>query len=104
MWQPLCNLASYCKNPRCRDGFAGCVGHNRFVMWRSVAVINALFCFGFIGAQQAAAVDAETGGVRGTVFIVDSETGRSVMPGATVRLKGGPSLPETVTDQYGNYT
>jgi hypothetical protein len=70
----------------------------------SVAFINALFWFGIIGAPQAAASDPETGDVRGTVFIIDSETGRSVMPGAQVQLQGGPSPLETVTDQQGNYT
>jgi hypothetical protein len=55
------------------------------------------------GAQPALA-DMKTGDVRGVVFYVDPARGRSVIPGAEVRLEGLSSSVKTVTDQQGNYS
>src|SRR5258705_4776772 len=117
MWQSLRNLTSYCKNPLCRDGFAGWVRHTQFVMWQPsrssmtqpgspirlnlpfAALMSVLCWLAFITATQSASAAAETSDLRGTVFIVDSATGRSVMPGAKVRLEGARSPLETVTDE-----
>jgi len=46
------------------------------------ALLNGLCWLAFIAAPQSASADAETGDLRGTVFIVDTATGRSVIPGA----------------------
>jgi len=45
-----------------------------------------------------------TGDVRGTVFTVDPDGGRSVFPGAKVLLEGYSLSVETVTDQQGNFS
>src|SRR5579862_7721810 len=68
------------------------------------SLMNALCWLAFIAAPQSARAAAKTGDVRGTVFIVDSQTGQSMMPGVQVRLEGNPTSLETVTDQQGNYT
>jgi hypothetical protein len=75
---------------------------------RRVLVIVALtnpFCwFPSIAAAQYASVDIKTSAVRGTVFVVNSDGGRSAVTGATVGLSG-PSLSlQTLTDEQGNYS
>jgi TonB dependent receptor/Carboxypeptidase regulatory-like domain len=67
-------------------------------------LMNTLCWLAFIAAPQSVWADAKTGDVRGTVFIVDSETGRAVMPDAEVFLVGSRPLLETVTDEHGDYT
>ena len=74
------------------------------LMLMLASLMNALCWLAFITAPQSALAAAKTGDVRGTVFIGDSQTGRSVMPGAQVRLEGTPMPLKTVTDQQGNYT
>lgn len=48
--------------------------------------------------------DVRTGEVRGIVFTLESDGGRSVIPGAGVQLVGSDVSIKTVTDQQGNYS
>jgi len=57
-----------------------------------------------IVAPQSAVAGAETGDVRGTVFTVGPDGGRSVFTGAKVLLEGSSLSVETVTDQQGNFS
>jgi hypothetical protein len=74
------------------------------LMLTVASLTNALCWLAFHAAPQSAWAAEKTGEVRGAVFIVDSQTGRSMMPGVQVRLEGNPTPLETVTDQQGNYT
>jgi hypothetical protein len=74
------------------------------LMLTLASLTNALCWLAFITVPQSAMAAAKTGDVRGTVFIVDSQIGRFVMPGAQVRLEGNSMPLETVTDLQGNYT
>jgi hypothetical protein len=57
-----------------------------------------------IAHVQPASTDMKTGNVRGSIFVVDSDKVRSVMPGVQVRLEGPSLSMETVTDEQGNYS
>jgi hypothetical protein len=56
------------------------------------------------GIGSAQSPDTKTGGVRGTVFTLDPDGGRSVIPGAQVRLVGPSASKSTTADSEGNYT
>ena len=68
------------------------------------ALTNPLCWLAFIITPQSALADADAGDLRGTVLIVDSDKGRSAVPGAEVRLEGSSLSIQTVTDQQGNYS
>jgi outer membrane receptor protein involved in Fe transport len=64
--------------------------------WLLLVVLMSPLCSVMAGTN--------TGDVRGTVFTVDPDGGRSVFPGAKVLLEGYSLSVETVTDQQGNFS
>jgi hypothetical protein len=52
----------------------------------------------------AAAQGVINGDIKGTVYTVDSDGGRSVVPGALVKLIGPSSSRQTLTDDRGRYS
>ena len=70
-----------------------------------IAVIANPFCLLLcVASVRSALADMTSGDVQGTVFTVDSDGGRSVVPGAKVRIVGPELSRQTVTDQQGNYS
>ena len=69
-----------------------------------VALLNPWCWLALAVAPQSAAAGTTTADVRGTVFVVDPDGGRSVITGAKVLLEGSQSPIETVTDQQGNFS
>jgi hypothetical protein len=71
-------------------------------------VIRALtnpFCWlPCVTAAQSALPGMKTGVVRGTVFIVNADGGRSLLSGATVTLNGRSSSTQTATDERESYS
>ena len=75
---------------------------------RRLLVIAALtnpFCWlPCLTVAQSASPDTKPGAVRGTVFVVNSDGGRSLISGATVTLTGQSSSSQTLTDERGSYS
>ena len=70
-----------------------------------IAAFTNPFCWlPCVTAAQSTLPDMKTGGVQGTVFVVNSDGARSVISGATVTLTGPSSSTQTVTDERGNYS
>lgn len=61
------------------------------------ALANPLCLFLCITVVRSAFADVRTGEVRGTVFTLESDGGRSVIPGAEVQLLGSGVFIKTVT-------
>ncbi len=79
--------------------------HPRLMRWLLLVVLmNPLSWIALIIAPQSAVAGTNTGDVRGTVFTVDSDGGRSVFTGAKVLLEGSSMSVQTVTDQQGNFS
>jgi Carboxypeptidase regulatory-like domain len=69
-----------------------------------IAALANPFCWlPCIMTAQSALSDLKAGAVQGTVFIIDSRGGRSVIAGAKVRLEGSSSSIQTVSDERGDY-
>src|SRR6266478_4039840 len=47
--------------------------------------------------------ESQLGEVRGTIFTIDPDGSRSVIPGANVTLKGRSASAEAVSDEQGHY-
>jgi hypothetical protein len=70
-----------------------------------VAALANPFCLLLcVTSVQSALADMKSGDIRGTVFTVESDGGRSFMPGAKVGLEGLPLSLQTVTDEQGNFS
>jgi hypothetical protein len=69
----------------------------------SVTLANPLCWPTWIMTAQSVPADLKAGAVQGTVFIIDSRGGRSVIADVKVRLEGSSSSIQTVTDERGNY-
>src|SRR5260370_7366780 len=65
-----------------------------------VSAMASTLCF----IARAVAQDVKHGGIEGIVFTVDSDGGRSVVPGALVRLIGPSFSQQTVTNDGGRYS
>jgi outer membrane receptor protein involved in Fe transport len=80
--------------------------HIQLMKWLMliVALMNPWCWLALAVAPQSAVASTTTGDVRGTVFVVDPDGGRSVITGAKVLLEGPPMSVETVTDQQGNFS
>ncbi|MFL6448913.1 MAG: carboxypeptidase-like regulatory domain-containing protein [Bryobacteraceae bacterium] len=68
------------------------------------ALTNPFYWLPCIALAQAVVPDMRKGDVRGTVLVVNSDTGRSVVNGAPVRLAGPSSSTQTLTNEHGRYT
>jgi hypothetical protein len=69
-----------------------------------VALMNPGCWLALVIAPQSAVAATTTGDVRGTVFTLNPDGGRSVIPGAKVLLEASPLSIQTVTDQQGNFS
>src|SRR5580704_5368442 len=67
------------------------------------ALVNPLCLLLCLTAAQPTFGDIKTGDIRGTVFTLDSDGVRSVVPGVEIRLEGPPSPTKTITDQQGSF-
>jgi hypothetical protein len=68
------------------------------------ALTNPFSWLPCITTAQSVLPDMKTGAVRGTVFVVNTDGGRSLVSGATVRLTGPSSSTQTLTDERGDYS
>jgi len=69
-----------------------------------VAAFTNPFCWlPCITTAQSVLPDMKAGAVRGTLFIVNPDGGRSLVNGATVRLTASSSSTQTLTDERGEY-
>ena len=76
---------------------------NTAIAIRSLGVIGAaLVCA--MAFAQATAPDPKSGGIAGTVYTIDADGTRSIVPGAQVKLVGPSVSQETVTDEQGKYS
>ena len=57
-----------------------------------------------IAPRLAAAQDAKDGEIEGLVYTVDSDGGRSVVPGAFVSLIGSAYSQQTIANEQGRYS
>src|SRR5260370_17692678 len=57
-----------------------------------------------IATAQSAGQDVKNGAIEGTVYTIDPDGARSVVPGALVRLIGPSSSRQTVTNDQGKYS
>jgi hypothetical protein len=74
-------------------------------MKRLIVALLSPFCWFVFGiAQHSALADPNTGDISGTVFTVDPDGERSVIPGAAVRLVAPSHSQQTGTDQDGSYS
>jgi hypothetical protein len=71
---------------------------------RLLVLVSALTCSVCWLSQIASADDVKQGGIEGVVYTVDSDGGRSVVPGALVRLIGPSLSQQTVTNDQGRYS
>jgi hypothetical protein len=69
-----------------------------------VLVLVSAMAFPLFFLDRAVAQDVKIGGIEGTVYTVDPDGGRSVVPGALVRLIGPSLFQQTVTNDQGRYT
>jgi hypothetical protein len=68
------------------------------------AFTNPLCWFPCIAEVRTAIADMKAGMVTGTVFVIDSNGGRSPVNGANVQLSGNSFSTGTVTDETGKYS
>ncbi|HVO98232.1 MAG TPA: TonB-dependent receptor [Bryobacteraceae bacterium] len=64
----------------------------------------ALAWFPRIAAAQGAGEDLKTSRIQGTVYTVESDGGRAMVPGAVVKLTGPSFSDQTITDDQGKYS
>src|ERR1700733_15043246 len=70
---------------------------------RNMIVIGAaLGCA--TASAQVPAPDPKSGGIAGTVYAVDADGARSVVPGAQVKLTGPSVSRQAITDDQGRYS
>lgn len=67
------------------------------------ALVNSLCFLLCLTSVPPSFAEVTTGDIRGTVFTLDSNGGRSVVPGVEIRLEGLPSPTKTITDQQGSF-
>src|SRR5258708_32876426 len=73
------------------------------VTFQVLMLVSAITCPLCLLPRIAAAQDVKQSGIEGIVYTVDSDGGRSVVPGALVKLVGPSFSQQTVTNDQGRY-
>jgi hypothetical protein len=75
---------------------------------RFLVLVSAIECplcrIPLLAAPQVAVQNTNAGGVEGLVYTVDSDGGRSVVPGAFVSLTGPAFSQQTIANEQGRYS
>src|SRR5260370_2189531 len=74
------------------------------VTFQVLMLVSAITCPLCLLSGIAAAQDVKLGGIEGIVYTVDSDGGRSLVPGALVKLTGPSFSQQTVTNDRGKYS
>jgi hypothetical protein len=75
---------------------------------RFLVLVSATGCplcrIPLLAAAQVAVQNTNAGGIEGLVYTVDSDGGRSVVPGAFVSLTGPAFHQQTIANEQGRYS